>query len=321
MADRERQNKIGRQKIVRYLNEAHAMELAMVQTLAAHISITPRTHYRTELERHLDQTRRHAGRIERRLDQLGERHNPLLVGLAAAQATIGQAFSTAKAPVDIVRGASSAEKLLKNAKDEAVSEQLEIVTYRALQRLAEAVSDDQTARLASSIRRDEIGMQTRLQDQVEMLTEAVVKEEIRQQKVFDRTTVGAVDRLRRLAGRATNGAQDGGREARMETRRLKRRVKSTGRKVAGRARRTSGVAPSRARRTANAATSSARETAPSARKTTRAGGRSTKRTAAGGSRRLQKPPDNLHPELESSQGQLAAVGRTLDPYAPESRQD
>jgi ferritin-like metal-binding protein YciE len=321
MADRERQDKIGRQKIVRYLNEAHAMELAMVQTLAAHISITPRTHYRTELERHLDQTRRHVGRIERRLDQLGERHNPLLVGFAAAQATLGQAFSTAKAPVDIVRGASRAEKLLKNAKDEAVSEQLEIVTYRALQRLAEAVSDDQTARLASSIRRDEIGMQTRLHDQVEVLTEAVVKEEVRQQKVFDLTTVGAVDRLRRLARRATGGAHEGARDARMEARRLKREAKSTSRKAAGRTRRIAKVAPSRARRTANAATSSARATARSARKTTRAGGRSTKRTAAGGSRRTAKAPANLHPDLGSSLGQLEAVGRTLDPYAPESRQD
>src|ERR1700737_319352 len=160
MADRERQDKIGQRKIVQYLSEAHAMEWAMVQTLGAHISITPRSAYRTELERHLDQTRRHAGRIERRLDKLGEGRNPLQVGFAAAQATLGQAISTAKAPVDIIRGASRAEKLLKNAKDEAVSEQLEIVTYRALQRLAEGVSDDQTPPLARSTRRAEVGTQT-----------------------------------------------------------------------------------------------------------------------------------------------------------------
>jgi ferritin-like metal-binding protein YciE len=297
MADRERQDKIGRQKVVQYLSEAHAMERVMVQTLGAHISITPRSAYRTELERHLDQTRRHAGRIEQRLDKLGEGRNPLQVGFAAAQATLGQAIATAKAPVDIFRGASRAEKLLKNAKDEAVSEQLEIVTYRALQRLAEAVSDDQTARLAASIRRDETDMQTRLHEQVEVLTEAVVKEEVRQQKVFDRSTVGAVDRLRRLAGRATDGAQEGGREARMEARRLKRRVKSSGRKVAGRTPRTAGVAPSRARRSARTATSGVRQTAPAARRGTDTAGRRTKRaarTAAAGTRHLQeqRPLDN-----------------------------
>jgi ferritin-like metal-binding protein YciE len=291
MADRERQDKIGQRKIVQYLSEAHAMEWAMVQTLGAHISLTPRSAYRTELERHLDQTRRHAGRIERRLDKLGEGRNPLQIGFAAAQATLGQAIATAKAPVDLLRGASRAEKLLKNAKDEAVSEQLEIVTYRALQRLAEAVSDDQTARLAASIRRDETKMQTRLHEHVEVLTEAVVKEEVRQQKVFDLTTVGAVDRLRRLAGRATGGAQEGGHVAGMEARRLKRRVKSTGRKVAGGTRRTTGVAPSRAPRSARTATSGVRQSAPAARRGTDTAGRRTKRasrTAAAGSRDIQE---------------------------------
>jgi ferritin-like metal-binding protein YciE len=279
MADREKQQKLGEQKVVQYLNEAHAMELAMVQTLGAHISITPRTPYRAILERHLAQTRRHAERIESRLDQLGEGRNPLQVGFAAAQATIGQAISTAKAPVDMIRGASSAEKLLKNAKDEAVSEQLEIVTYRALQRLAEAVGDDQTARLAASIRQDEMDMQTRLHEQVEVLTEAVVKEEIRGQKVFDLTTVGAADAVRRLAGRASDEAQQGAHEARLEARKLERDVRSTGREVAGRARRTARVAGAGARRTARTATTGAKETAVSARSTARAAGRGTRRTA------------------------------------------
>lgn len=268
MPNREKQQKLGQQKVVQYLNEAHAMELAMVQTLTAHISITPRGNYRTGLERHLRQTRSHAERIERRLQQLGEGHNPLQVGFAIAQATIGQAISTAKAPVDMIRGASTAEKLLKNAKDEAVSEQLEIVTYRALQRLAEAVGDDQTARLATSIRNDEQAMETLLHKQVEALTEAVVKEEIRDQKVFDLTTVGAADRVRRLAGRATDEVESGADE-----------LESTGREVARRARRTARVAGQGARRTARTAASGARQTASSARRTATTAGRSTRRTA------------------------------------------
>jgi ferritin-like metal-binding protein YciE len=279
MADREKQQRLGEQKVVQYLNEAHAMELTMVQTLGAHISITPRSPYRTILERHLAQTRRHADRIENRLGQLGEGHNPLQVGFAVAQATIGQAISTAKAPVDMIRGASSAEKLLKNAKDEAVTEHLEIVTYRALQRLAEAVGDEQTARLAALIRKDEMDMQTRLHEQVEVLTEAVVKEEIRSQKVFDLTTVGAADAVRRLAGRAGDEAQQGAHEARLEARRIDREVRSTGREVAGRARRTARVARAGARQTARTATTGAKETARSARSTARTAGQTTRRTA------------------------------------------
>ena len=267
MADRDKQFKLGQQKVVQYLNEAHSMELAMVQTLSAHIAITPRTPYRTELERHLRQTRNHAERIQRRLGQLGEGHNPLQVGFAAAQATIGQAISTAKAPVDMIRGASTAEKLLKNAKDEAVSEQLEIVTYRALQRLAEAVGDDQTARLAASIRQDEQAMETKLHEQVEVLTEAVVKQEIRGQKVFDLTTVGAADRVRQLAGRASDDIEEGA-----------EKVEARSRAAASRVRRTARVAGEGARRTARTAATGARQTASSARRTARTATRSTQRT-------------------------------------------
>jgi len=268
MANYEKQQKISQQKVVQYLNEAHAMELTMLQTLAAHISITPRSPYRTSLERHLRVTREHAERIQRRLRQLGGGRNPLQVGFAMAQATIGQAISTAKAPVDMLRGASTAEKLLKNAKDESASEQLEIVTYRALQRLAEAVGDEQTAALAASIRKDEQEMETRLHEQVDVLTEAMVREEVRSQKVFDLSTVGAADRVRRLAGRASQEAEAGAEE-----------LEATGREVARRTRRTLRVAGEGARRTARTAGSGARKTASSARQTVTTAGQGTRRTA------------------------------------------
>lgn len=78
----------------------------------------------------------------------------------------------------------------------------------------------------------------------------------------------------------------------MVGRRLKRRVKSSGRKVAGRARRTTGVAPLRARRCARTATSGVLQPARVARSDgTDARGRRTKRaarTAAAGSRHLQE---------------------------------
>ena len=268
MADLQKQQKRGQQKVVQYLNEAHAMELSMVQTLSAHVAITPRSAYRTGLETHLRETRRHAERIERRLEQLGEGHNPLQAGFALAQATIGQAISTAKAPMDMIRGGSAAEKLLKNAKDEAVSEQLEIVTYFALERLAEAVGDSQTARLAASIRQDEEKMQTLLHQQVAVLTEATVKEQVRSEKVFDLTTVGAADRVRRLAGRATEEAEEGAEE-----------LEAVGHTVVNRTRRTVKVARAGAKRTATTAVQGARETARSARATASTAGRSARRTS------------------------------------------
>ena len=45
--------------------------------------------------------------------------------------------------------------MLKNAKDACATEELEIATYTALERLAAKVGDEQTANLAESIRADE----------------------------------------------------------------------------------------------------------------------------------------------------------------------
>ena len=60
-----------------------------------------------------------------------------------------------KTPFDLLRGSGGEEKVLKNAKDACATEALEIATYTALERLAKAVGDDQTAKLAASILADE----------------------------------------------------------------------------------------------------------------------------------------------------------------------
>ena len=52
--------------------------------------------------------------------------------------------------------------MLKNAKDACATEALEIATYTALERLARAVGDDETAELAASIRADEEQMLARI---------------------------------------------------------------------------------------------------------------------------------------------------------------
>ena len=71
------------QKIVQYLNEAHGAELALVRQLQAQIAMTPRGQYRDGLETHVQETRRHAERVEGRLVELGQGNNPLQLGLGA----------------------------------------------------------------------------------------------------------------------------------------------------------------------------------------------------------------------------------------------
>ena len=51
------------QKVVQYLDEAHASEMALVRVLQSQIAMTPRGTYRTALETHLGETREHAERV------------------------------------------------------------------------------------------------------------------------------------------------------------------------------------------------------------------------------------------------------------------
>ena len=70
-----------------YLNEAHASEVGLVSALQAQIAMTPRGSYRDGLERHLDETREHADRVQRRLGELGQGGNPLQVLLGFTEGT------------------------------------------------------------------------------------------------------------------------------------------------------------------------------------------------------------------------------------------
>ena len=51
-------------KIVQYLDEAHASELALVRTLQSQIAMAPAGRLRGALERHLGETRSHAVRVQ-----------------------------------------------------------------------------------------------------------------------------------------------------------------------------------------------------------------------------------------------------------------
>ena len=149
-------------KVVQYLGEAHASEQALVRVLQSQIAMTPRGAYRTALEQHLRQTRDHAERVGERLQELGHGGDPLTAAFDVVETVVGQALALTKTPFDLLRGSGGEEKVLKNAKDAYASEAMEIATYTAIERLAGAVGDEQTAKLAASIRADEEKMLERV---------------------------------------------------------------------------------------------------------------------------------------------------------------
>jgi ferritin-like metal-binding protein YciE len=190
------------QKVVQYLNEAHAMEHAQVRVLQSQIAMTPRGAYRSALDTHLRETQDHAQRVARRLDVLDQGSNPLMAVFGFVETAAGQVLALGKTPFDLLRGSGGEEKVLKNAKDACATEALEIATYTVLEQLAQAVGDTQTAGLAASIRADEEKMQRRIEREFPKLTGAVVRSDVEGKPSYDVTETGAADAVRE-AGEAT----------------------------------------------------------------------------------------------------------------------
>src|SRR5918994_2911348 len=208
------------EKFIQYLTEAHALEQALTRTLQAHIAMTPAGTYRADLERHLRETRSHTTSLQQRLQELGERQSLVGIAVGAVQAVLGQAVALGKGPFDLIRGASGEEKLLKNAKDESATEALEIATYRALEHFARGVGDDQTARLAASIREDEERMLAVLLERITSLVDDVVRSELESEPVYDVSETGGAEAVRRAGEKVEKTAKGnppkGGVEARKE---------------------------------------------------------------------------------------------------------
>lgn len=175
-------------KLIQYMNEAYSKEKELEVSLAAHIAMTTPTErkaYKKKLQEHLKETRSHSKQLERRIKKLGGGPGVLESPREALATSVGKAaavakgqVASAKGPLHALRGTGEEEKLLKNAKTEYFSEHEEIATYTAIETLAEAVGDTETARLARSIRRDEEKMARYLERLIPTLTKAMVKAEI-----------------------------------------------------------------------------------------------------------------------------------------------
>ena len=136
--------------------------------------MTTRPPYKKRLREHLRETKAHARGLERRIKKLGGKAEAGNVVTEVAS----RAVAAAKGPLHATRGTGEQEKMLKNAKTEYSEEHEEIATYTAIEALAEAVGDDETAKLARQIRREEERMARFLEGLIPTLTRVVAREEI-----------------------------------------------------------------------------------------------------------------------------------------------
>jgi ferritin-like metal-binding protein YciE len=165
------------QKIAQYLGEALASEDALVRVLQSQIAMTPEGSYRTALETHLNETRRHAARVGSRLSALDTSSTPLHAVVGFWEDVVGQTVALAKTPFDL-----------------------------AIERLARSVGDDETADLAASILADEEKMLARIRREIPKLTDAVVRSELRGDPSYDVTKTGAADAVRTVRARSARAA-------------------------------------------------------------------------------------------------------------------
>jgi ferritin-like metal-binding protein YciE len=217
-----------KEKILQYLNEAHATELGLVRTLQSQIAMTPRGTYRSGLEKHLGETRGHADRLQTRIRQLGDGGGVLQASKGLAGTVAAQGLALAKTPLDLIRGSGGEEKVLKNAKDAAATEALEIATYTAIEQLANSVGDEETARLAVSIRADEQRMLDKILREIPKLTEKVVRADVRGNGTYDIATTGAADAGRAATKRTKTAAKRTGAKASRTARKAPGATRATG---------------------------------------------------------------------------------------------
>jgi ferritin-like metal-binding protein YciE len=173
-------------KLIQYLNEAYGKEKELETALQAHIQITTRDPYKKRLKDHLKETKAQAKGLERRIKQLGGKAEKVPAPgpdavqevAGAVQSAAKKAVAAAQGPMHALRGTGEQETMLKNAKTEFFNEAEEIANYNAIETLAEAVGDRETAKLAREYRRQEERMAKFLEKTIVQLTKGVVRDEI-----------------------------------------------------------------------------------------------------------------------------------------------
>ena len=156
----------GKQLLVAWLNDAHAMEKGIVEALEAQVKVAEdHPVVQSGIQRHLDETRRHAELVEQCLDELGERPSALKSGVAAAGARVHS----------LMMG-SAEDDLVKSALNDYATEHMEIASCRALQVAAQQLGYPSIADTCGLIIRDGETMAAWLDEHLPALVREAVTE-------------------------------------------------------------------------------------------------------------------------------------------------
>jgi ferritin-like metal-binding protein YciE len=147
-------------RYLQWLRDAHAMEEQAQQMLsgtARRIKNYPEL--KAQLERHLEQTRRHTDMVRRCIERRGTRTSTLK-NTAAKLVAIGQVLS----------GLFVGDEIIKASLATYTFEQMEIGSYRILIATAEALGDAETKLVCEQILREEENMARWLEENLPSVT-------------------------------------------------------------------------------------------------------------------------------------------------------
>jgi ferritin-like metal-binding protein YciE len=141
-----RQNDDLRDKLVTYLEDAYAMEHEIVEVLEKQVKETDKyPDIQARIQQHLEETRLHEQRMADRLKAYNEKPS----GTKSITASlIGNLIGAA--------GAGRTDKLSKTARDDYMTEHMEIAAYELLIATAHLYGDNETIYAAQANLRDEV---------------------------------------------------------------------------------------------------------------------------------------------------------------------
>lgn len=193
----------GDERVIDYLREARADELALARTLKAQIAAVPRGEYRDGLQGYLRETRTHAQRVHGRLDELGATESPLRSGARFLRQAGGGVLALGRKALP-----HGEKQQLRGAQFGCATEGLVIATYTALELVAHRAGDDQTARLAAEIRGEEQRMLEWLRHEILKLTDPFIREELDEHDTWAEHGEVSEEDVQRALSRAEGGNGD-----------------------------------------------------------------------------------------------------------------
>lgn len=152
--------------LVAWLNDAYAMEKALIPVLENHAKdLKEYPDVQAKIQQHIEQTRRHADLVENCVEHLGESVSSVKSGFGSL---LGQLKS--------ISTGWAKDELIKNALADCGAEYFEVACYTSLIEAARLYGDEEVAQTCREIQEEDREMAQWLEENIPTITEVVMRQ-------------------------------------------------------------------------------------------------------------------------------------------------